>query len=561
MEPSYVTGATNTPLQHQTVGQALDFAATQWGERDALVVRHQAIRYTYAELQQRCDTLAAGLLALGLVPGDRIGIWSPNCAEWTLTQFATAKAGLILVTINPAYRKSELEYALRKCGCKALVMANGFKGTDYAEMLLEIAPELTTATPGQLRAANLPDLKHVIRLGRARSAGAFEFEQLYDLGKPEHHARLRELRSELQPDDAINIQFTSGTTGLPKGATLSHFNILNNGYFAGAAMRLSERDRMCIPVPLYHCFGMVLGNLSCLTHGAAMVFPSEAFEAGATLAAIEQERCTVLYGVPTMFIAELDHPELERFDLSSLRTGIMAGAPCPIEVMKRLVSTMHMQEITIGYGMTETSPLSFQSAVDDPIERRVASVGRIHPHVEVKIVDAEGNLVPRGEQGELCTRGYSVMQGYWEDPERTAQVIDADGFMHTGDLATLDAKGYCNITGRLKDMLIRGGENVYPAEVEDFLYQHPKVKAVQVFGVPDPKYGEEVCAWVEVRAGESCTHEEIIAFCTGRIARCKIPRYVRFVTEFPMTVSGKAQKFIMCEQMKRELALEDQPSA
>jgi len=540
MTRSFVHGVGTTPLRFQTIGEALDEAAATWGEREALVVRHQNVRWTYAQLKQRAESLAAGLLSLGLQPGDRVGIWAPNCSEWTATQFATAKAGLVLVNINPAYRVTELEFALNKVGCRALVTAASFKTSDYLGMLASLE-------------GRLPSLEWKIRTGSERTPGFLNLDDLYG-GKAA-------LPEGLQPDDAINIQFTSGTTGLPKGATLSHFNILNNGYFVARAMRLTERDRMCIPVPLYHCFGMVMGNLGCLTHGAAMVYPNDGFDPRLTLETVARERCTVLYGVPTMFIAELQHPEFAGFDLASLRTGIMAGAPCPIEVMKRVIQDMHMSEVTIAYGMTETSPVSFQSSVDDPIERRVSTVGRVLPHIQVKIVDAQGRAVPRGTQGELCTRGYSVMKGYWDDPEKTREVLDDAGWMHTGDLATIDAEGYCNITGRLKDLVIRGGENVSPREVEDFLYRHPKVQGVQVFGVPDPKYGEEVCAWIQLRPGASATEDEIRDFCRGQIAHQKVPRYVRFVAEFPMTVTGKAQKFVMRQRMMEELGLRQEATA
>jgi fatty-acyl-CoA synthase len=540
MNPSFVHGVGSTALKYQTIGEALDEAAASWGSREALVVRHQNVRWSYAQLKERAEALAAGLLSLGLVPGDRVGIWAPNCSEWAVTQFATAKAGLILVNINPAYRVAELEFALNKVGCKALVTAASFKTSDYLAMLASLE-------------GRLPHLKWKIRTGKDRTPGFRNLDELYG-GRAA-------LPQGLQPDDAINIQFTSGTTGLPKGATLSHFNILNNGYFVARAMRLSEHDRMCIPVPLYHCFGMVMGNLGCLTHGATMVYPSDGFDPRLTLEAVAQERCSVLYGVPTMFIAELEHPQFATFDLTSLRTGIMAGAPCPIEVMKRVIKDMHMREVTIAYGMTETSPVSFQSSVDDPIERRVSTVGRVLPHIQVKIVDTEGRVVPRGTQGELCTRGYSVMKGYWDDAQKTREVLDDAGWMHTGDLATIDEAGYCNITGRLKDLVIRGGENVSPREVEDFLYRHPKVQGVQVFGVPDPKYGEEVCAWIQLRPGASATEEEIRDFCRGQIAHQKVPRYVRFVGEFPMTVTGKAQKFVMRERMMRELGVRQEATA
>ncbi|HYM35565.1 MAG TPA: AMP-binding protein, partial [Steroidobacteraceae bacterium] len=528
---------------------------------DALIVPHQNIRWTYAQLKERVDELAAALVALGLDKGDRIGIWAPNCAEWALTQFATAKAGLILVNINPAYRLTELEFALNKVGCKALITAAQFKTSNYLEMLMTLAPELSRSAPGNLQAKRLPHLRIVIRLGNEATPGFLNFDQLTKRAMNKHRERIAALVHELQPDDAINIQFTSGTTGLPKGATLTHFNILNNGYFVARALRLSERDRMCIPVPLYHCFGMVMGNLGCITHGAAMIYPSEGFDPKLTLQTVAQEKCTVLYGVPTMFIAQLDHGEFGSFDLRSLRTGIMAGAPCPIEVMKRVTRDMHMSEVTIAYGMTETSPVSFQSSVDDPIERRVATVGRIHPHLQVKVVDDNDRIVPRGVQGQLLTRGYSVMLGYWDDTEKTREAIDAAGWMHTGDLGTIDNDGYCNITGRLKDIVIRGGENISPREVEEFLYRHPKVQAVQVFGVPDAKYGEEICAWIQLKSGANASDQEIRDFCSGQIAHQKIPRYVRFVTEFPMTVTGKVQKFVMRAEMSRELGLHEAKTA
>jgi len=552
---AYVHGASNTPLLGETIGQFFDGACAKWTDRPALVVRHQKARLSYGELRQLVDKLAHGLLTLGLDPGDRIGIWSPNNSEWVLTQFATAKAGLILVNINPAYRVTELEYALNKVGCKALILAERFKTSDYIGMVRELAPELDRATPGKLEAARLPSLRSVVLLGEGRHPGTLRFAEMLTRGGATEAHRIAALAPQLQFDDPINIQFTSGTTGFPKGATLSHHNILNNGFFIGAAMRLTPEDRLCIPVPLYHCFGMVLGNLAALTHGACMVFPGEGFDPLTTLETIAEERCTALHGVPTMFIAQIDHPEFGRFDLSTLRTGIMAGSPCPIEVMKRAVDKMHLAEITIAYGMTETSPVSFQSSTDDPLERRVSTVGRVHPHIEVKIVDANGGIVPRGAPGELLTRGYSVMLGYWGDEERTREAIDAARWMHTGDLATIDAEGYCNIVGRIKDMVIRGGENVYPREIEEFLYQHPKIQDVQIIGVPDDRYGEEICAWVKLRPGESATEEEIKAFCRDKIAHYKVPRYVKFTDEFPMTVTGKIQKFIMRERSIAELGL------
>ncbi|MBS0326726.1 MAG: AMP-binding protein [Proteobacteria bacterium] len=558
---SYVQGAANLPLIGETIGAHFDRIAAHHADGDALIVRHQDVRWSWRELARRVDDLAVALLGLGLVPGDRIGIWSQNCAEWVLTQFATAKAGLVLVNINPAYRRTELEYALKKVGCRALILAPSFKSSDYLAILREVAPEVEASPPGRLRAAALPELEFVVRLGPAKTAGMLNFDDLTAPASAEAIASLARIGDALQFDEAINIQFTSGTTGVPKGATLTHHNILNNGFFIGEAMRFTERDRLCIPVPLYHCFGMVLGNLACVTHGAAMIFPGEGFDARAVLETVEAERCTALHGVPTMFIAALDDPEFDRFDLSTLRTGIMAGSPCPVEVMKRVVDRMHMREVTIAYGMTETSPVSFQSSVDDPVGRRVSTVGRVQPHLEVKIVDEKGRVVARGETGELLTRGYSVMLGYWNDPERTAEAVDAARWMHTGDLATIDDEGYCNIVGRSKDMVIRGGENIYPREVEEFLYRHPKVRDVQCVGVPDPKFGEELCACVVLRPGVEADAEEIREFCRGQIAHYKVPRYVRFVDGFPMTVTGKIQKFVLRRQMAADLGLAEQKTA
>jgi fatty-acyl-CoA synthase len=558
---SYAHGASAVALLGETIGGNFDRTVARWGDRPGLIARQQGVRWSYRELGEKVDAFAAGLLALGLKPGERIGIWSPNNAEWVVTQFATAKAGLILVNINPAYRLAELEYALNKVGCRALVTATSFKTSDYIGMLNTLAPELRHARPGHLDAAKLPSLRIVIQIGATPAPGAIAFDSVYGMGEASHRAHLEELAGTLQFDEPINIQFTSGTTGLPKGATLTHHNILNNGFFIGETMAYTEQDKVCIPVPLYHCFGMVIGNLACITHGAAMVYPGEGFDPLATLQAVAEERCTSLYGVPTMFIAELDHPDFGKFDLTSLRTGMMAGAPCPIEVMRRCIRDMHLTEMTIGYGMTETSPVSTETALDDPIERRVSTVGRAHPHVEVKIIDAEGRIVPTGTPGEFCTRGYSVMLGYWDDPERTAQAIDPTGWMHTGDLATMDAEGYCNIVGRIKDMVIRGGENVYPREIEEFLYRHPKIQDVQVFGVPDPRYGEELCAWVKLRPGETLTAEDIRAFCRDQIAHYKVPRHIRFVDEFPMTVTGKIQKFIMREKMTADLGVKQAATA
>ena len=551
---SYVHGARDMPLLGETLGQNLDRTAARVPNHPALIVRSQGVHWSYAELVRQAEAFAAGLLALGLQRGDRLGIWSLNNAEWVVVQFATAKAGIILVNVNPSYRATELEFALNMVGCKALVTATRFKTSDYLAMLTQLVPELAASTPGQLRSQRLPDLHIVIQIG-GTAPGCLPFDAVAGLATDAHRAELARVQPLLQFDDPINIQFTSGTTGAPKGATLTHHNILNNGFFIGEAMRLSEQDRLCIPVPLYHCFGMVLGNLACTTHGTAMVYPGPGFDPLDVLQTVANERCTGLHGVPTMFIAELEHPEFERYDLSSLRTGIMAGSPCPIEVMRRTVDRMHLDEITICYGMTETSPVSFQSSTSDPLERRVSTVGRVHPHLEVKIVDAEGRIVPRGVAGELCTRGYSVMLGYWGDEARTRGVIDAARWMHTGDLATIDDEDFCNIVGRIKDVVIRGGENVYPREVEEFLYRHPAIADVQGFGVPDEKYGEELCVWIKLRAGERLTEVEVQDFCRGQIAHQKVPRYVRFVDEFPMTVTGKMQKFLMREAMQRELGV------
>jgi fatty-acyl-CoA synthase len=547
---SYDHGVSTRKLIGETIGNFFDRTVEAHRDREALVVRHQNVRWTWGELGRRVDDLAAGLLTLGLERGDRVGIWAPNRYEWTLAQFATAKAGLVLVNVNPAYRRAELEYAMNKVECRALILAPALKTSNY----LEIASDL-------VKAGKLPHLKHVIRLGAEKTPGMLNFDDVAQAGGNAERVKLAELAPKLQFDDAINIQFTSGTTGHPKGATLSHHNILNNGYFVGEGLKLTPADRLCIPVPLYHCFGMVMGNLGCLTHGSTMVYPAEAFDPLATLQAVAEERCTALYGVPTMFIAQLDHPQFATFDLKSLRTGIMAGSPCPIEVMKKVQSHMNMSEVTIAYGMTETSPVSTQCATDDPVERRVSTVGQVLPHIEIKIVDGEGKTVPRGETGEFCTRGYSVMKGYWNDPEKTAEAIDDAGWMHTGDLATMDEQGYVNIVGRLKDMVIRGGENVYPREIEEFLYRHPKIQDVQVIGVPDPRYGEEICAWIKLHQGSTATAEEIREFCKGEIAHYKIPRYIEFVPEFPMTITGKIQKFVMREQTIRKLGLKAEKTA
>lgn len=552
---SYVNGTSTEPLMYKTIGQALDDAAAQWPDKQGVVVRHQQVRWSFTELNAAANDVAAGLVALGFKPGERIGIWSPNNIEWVVTQFATAKAGLVLVNVNPAYRIGELEYALNKVECKGLIIAERFKTSDYVAMINKLAPELASSEPGQLASAKLPHLKTVICISENKPAGMHCFKDVAGFGGDAQHQELAQLKNKLQPDDPINIQFTSGTTGMPKGATLTHFNIINNGYFVGRAMKLGETDKLCIPVPLYHCFGMVMGVLTCVTTGATMVFPDEAFEPHSVLTAVSEEQCTALHGVPTMFIAELDHAEFSSFDFTHLRTGIMAGAPCPIEVMKRVFKDMNMEEVTIAYGMTETSPVSFQSGTDDPIEKRVSTVGRIHPHVEVKIIDDEGRVVARGEKGELCTRGYSVMLGYWNDEEKTRESIDDGGWMHTGDLATMDQEGYVNIVGRVKDMIIRGGENVYPREIEEYLFRHPKIQEAAVFGVPDEKYGEQVAAWVTVREGENLSEDEVRTYCKEQIAHYKVPAYIKFVNEFPMTVTGKIQKFVMRDQMIEELSL------
>jgi fatty-acyl-CoA synthase len=550
---SYVTGSTEEPLKFMTVPQLLDRACSRHGGRMAAVFVASDVRLSWGDLRERANDVAAGLLALGVGRGDRVGIWAPNRAEWLYVQFGTARIGAILVNINPAYRAAELEYALNKVGCKALIMAPRHRSSDYIAMLRTVAPEID-ADATRLQAAKLPQLKHVVILDDGpRPRGALPFAKLMSLAGPGHRSRLEALSAALDPDDAINIQFTSGTTGSPKGATLTHFNIVNNARYTAKAMALSADDRLCVPVPLYHCFGMVLGVLSCTAVGAGMVFPSEGFDAEATLAATARHRCTALYGVPSMFIAQLEHANFSNYDTSTLRTGIMAGAPCPIDTMHAVINRMHMREVTIAYGMTETSPVSFQSRIDDPTERRVATVGRIHPHVEVKIVDAGGKIAPIGTAGELCTRGYSVMRGYWDDAARSSEAIDSAGWMHSGDLAVIDEQGYCSIVGRLKDMLIRGGENIYPREIEDFLLRHPKVQSVQVFGVPDRRLGEEVCAFIVLKTNQSATAEEIESFCRGQISHHKVPRHIRFVAEFPMTATGKPQKYVMREQLMAEI--------
>jgi fatty-acyl-CoA synthase len=535
---SYSHGASSTPLIGETIGANLERISRQFGDREALVDVPTRRRWTYAQLDSDVDTLALGLLDLGVDKGDRVGLWAPNCAEWTLVQLATAKVGAILVNVNPAYRTHELAYALNQSGCRLLISAQEFKGSSYVDMVDAVRSELAA-------------LEGTIYLGSP------QWDTLFERGDSVPVHRLRERASTLSFDDPINIQYTSGTTGFPKGATLSHHNILNNGYFTGEGCGYTHEDRICIPVPFYHCFGMVMGNLGAITHGACMVIPAPSFDAAATLQAVQDERCTSLYGVPTMFIAELALADFPAYDLSSLRTGIMAGSPCPVEVMKRVITDMGCEQVTICYGMTETSPVSTQTRMDDDLDRRTSTVGTVHPHVEVKVVDADTGLtVPRGTPGEFCTRGYSVMLGYWNEPDKTREAIDDAGWMHTGDLATMDDDGYLNIVGRIKDLVIRGGENVYPREIEEFLYSHPAIADVQVIGVPDERYGEELCAWVRLHDGHSATEDDIKEYCRGKLAHFKVPRYVLFVDEFPMTVTGKIRKVEMREVSVERLGLQ-----
>jgi fatty-acyl-CoA synthase len=554
---SYAYGTSSQPLLGMTIGEKFDQACQQYAEQDAVVSVHQNVRLSYKQLQDQVNAFACSLLQLGLEKGDRIAIWSPNCVEWTITQFAAFKAGMILVNLNPAYKSSELEYVLNKVSCKALVIAPQFKSSNYQEILTKIAPEITQSVDKLLSSQRLPHLKHIIKIDHEQHTGIHRFADLLPQPTPAQLDQLHAIAADLQFDETINIQFTSGTTGNPKGTMLTHNNILNNGYFVGEAIHLTPQDRVCISVPLFHCFGMVMGNLACITHGSTMVYPSAVFNPLDSLKTIQQEKCTAAYGVPTMFIAILEHEQFDEFDLSSLRTGIMAGSPCPREIMQRVIDRMHMTEITICYGMTETAPVSVQSSTADSVERRVGTVGRVHPHLEIKIVDENGKVVPRGNLGELCVRGYSVMLGYWEDMDKTQEVIDVAKWMHTGDIAEMDEEGFVKIKGRIKDMVIRGGENLFPKEIEDFLYTHPDVSDVQVIGLPDARYGEELCACIILHEHHQINEEAIRKYCAEHISHNKVPRYVRFFTEFPMTASGKAQKFKLQELMRQELQLED----
>ena len=554
---SYTSGTSKEPLLGITIGDKLDEIAARYPDNEALIVHHQDIRWTYRQLLEKVNNCAKALLASGIKKGDRVGIWSSNRCEWTVLQFATAKAGAILVNINPSYRIHELEYALNQSGCKMLVIADKFKKSNYEQMILELAPELAYSKFGKLHATILPELTSIISLSNIPPNGMLSWADFILKSEACSDAQLKERQSELSFDDPINIQYTSGTTGFPKGATLSHHNILNNAFFVANRMEFTDKDRVIIPVPLYHCFGMVLGNLGCMTHGAAMIYPSEGFDPLAVLEAVEREKATALYGVPTMFIAELEHPEFDTFDLSSLRTGIMAGAPCPVEVMKKVHKLMYMQDVQIAYGMTEISPVCTQTKMGTPLEKQISTVGQVHPHLEVKIIDTETGLtVPLGTTGELCARGYSVMLGYWNNEEQTRSAIDAARWIHTEDLATMDEEGYVNIVGRIKDMIIRGGENIYPKEIEEFFYTHPKISDVKVIGVPDVKYGEAVMAWVVLKEGEKATAEELTEFCKGNIAHFKVPKYFKFTDSFPMTVTGKIRKIEMRQISIKELELD-----
>ncbi|MHC5128047.1 AMP-binding protein [Pseudomonas inefficax] len=553
-QPSYTRGRQDQALLTQTIGQAFDATVARYADGEALVSRHQGLRYSWRQLAEQVEVHARALMALGVNTGDRVGIWSPNCAQWCILQLASAKVGAILVNINPAYRVGELEYVLRQSGCRWLVCADAFKTSDYHAMVQELAPELASATPGEMASERLPDLRGVVSLAANPPAGFLPWQALAERAGQTSTEAYATRQQSLQFDQPVNIQYTSGTTGAPKGATLSHYNILNNGFMVGESLGLGARDRMVIPVPLYHCFGMVMANLGCITHGSTMIYPNDAFDAELTLRAVAEERASILYGVPTMFIAMLDHPARAQMDLSTLRSGIMAGATCPIEVMRRVIDQMHMAEVQIAYGMTETSPVSLQTGPDDHLELRVTTVGRTQPQLENKLVDADGCIVPRGEIGELCTRGYSVMLGYWDNPQATADAIDPAGWMHSGDLAVMDEHGYVRIVGRNKDMIIRGGENIYPRELEEFFYTHPAVADAQVIGIPCSRYGEEIVAWIKLHPGHSATVEELQGWCKARIAHFKVPRHIRFVDEYPMTVTGKVQKFRMREISVAEIA-------
>ena len=553
---SYACGTSTKPLVGMTIGEMFDRIAETYPDNDAVVSRHQDVRYTYRELKKVVDLHARAFYTLGLRKGDRIGIWANNCIEWMVTQLATAKLGAILVNVNPAYRLHELDYSLKQSGCKFIVSADRFKSSDYTGMLYAIAPELNDCDPGKLKSEKLPDLTTVIRIHEDASPGMFRWADVYEYAQETSQETLVEIQESLSFDEPINIQYTSGTTGLPKGATLSHHNIVNNGLMTADIMNFTDQDRLVLPVPLYHCFGMVLGNLGCLTHGATVIYPGEGFNVSAVLSAVQDERATALFGVPTMFIAELEDHDFDKYDLTSLRTGIMAGALCPVEVMKKVNTLMHMGQAEIAYGMTETSPVTTQTSADAPFEKRVSTVGQVLPHTEIKIVNPDtGRAVPIGETGELCARGYCVMLGYWRDEEKTKETIDEYGWLHSGDLATMDEDGYISIVGRIKDMVIRGGENIYPAEIEEFLFKHPKVSDVQVIGVPDEKFGEELMAWIQLHDGEASNEEEIKSFCKDKIAHYKVPRYIKFTDSFPMTVTGKVRKVEMREMSIRELGL------
>ena len=559
---SYASGPSDKPLLGSTIGKFFDYAAGRYAEREAVVSIHQQVRFTYSELAERVNKLAKAFISAGFQKGDRIGIWSPNNVQWLITQYATAKAGLILVTINPAYRSHELAYVLRQSGCKGLILQNNLRSSNYEQMLCELCPELSNVSTGKLVSIEYEHLTTIISTTESSVSGIYNWTDFNDLSNDSSDQDLDARLNSQDMDDPINIQYTSGTTGFPKGATLSHHNILNNGYFVAETMNFDESDRLVVPVPLYHCFGMVMANLGCLTHGACAIYPSETFEPEAVLHAVQSERATALYGVPTMFIAELALPNFSEYDLKTLRTGIMAGAPCPVDTMTQVNERMHMTEVEIAYGMTETSPVSFQTRVDSPAEKRVSTVGKVHPHVEVKIINPDTNkLCTVGEMGELCTRGYSVMLGYWENPEATSLAIDGHGWMHTGDTAVMDLDGYVNIVGRIKDMIVRGGENIYPREIEEYLIGHKDIEDVQVTGVPDEKFGEEIIAWVKLNGDSDLSEDDVKGFCEGRIAHYKVPRYIRFCKEFPMTVTGKVQKYKMREISIDELNLQEQETA